>query len=88
MGQPRKVPVIDVESMVIDAAKRYAHKLKSAPSRSTYVFGQRVPTKRDAENVYKQELKGYLALATQFGDMDACDLITSSLTYFDKVDEG
>ena len=77
---------MDVKSMVIDAAKRYASKLRSAPSRSTYVFGQRVPTKRDAENVYKQELKGYLALATQFKDQDAIDLITSSLDHFEKID--
>ena len=79
-------PMIDVLSMVINAAKKYAAKLQSAPARTTYVFGQRVPTKRDAENTYKQELRGFLTLATQFNDDKAIKLITASLDEFDRAE--
>ena len=50
---------------------KYVIRLINAPSRSTYLFGQRVPTKYDLKKDYIANMKALAEVAEQSGDEDA-----------------
>ena len=66
---------MDVYEMVVQAAKVFAKAIMNAPTRNTYVFGQRVDTVNDAKRRYTGQLRQLSDLAVQFKDQKALDLI-------------
>ena len=66
---------MNVYEMVIQAAQVFAKAIMNAPTRNTYVFGQRVDTVNDAKRRYTGQLRQLSDLAVQFGDQKALDLI-------------
>ena len=66
---------MNVYEMVVQAAQVFAKAIMNAPTRNTYVFGQRVDTVNDAKRRYTGQLRNLADLAVQFGDHKALDLI-------------